>query len=53
MHDEAQDGLEVVPMKRKLGLLCHMHMAAVPCTLTVPQSLQPLVSIGRVECIHT
>lgn len=53
MHDEAQDGLEVMPMERNLGLLRHVHMSAVPCALAVPQSFQPFVPIGRMERVNT
>lgn len=53
MHDEAQDGLEVMPMERDLGLLRHVHMPAVPRALAVPQSFQSFVPIGRMECVNT
>ena len=49
MHDESHDGLEVVSMEGDLGLLGHVHVSGMPGTLTVPQSLHPLTTVGRLE----
>ncbi len=53
MHDEAHDGFEVVSMKCDLRLLGHVDASGVPGPLAVPQPLQPLATIGGLECVYS
>ncbi len=53
MHDEAHDCLEVVTMEGDLRLLGHVHPAGVPGPLAVPDPLQTLAAIGRLEELRT
>ena len=52
VHDEAQDGLEVVAVEGHLRLLCHVYVPGVPGALAVAQALQPLAPVGRMEHVH-
>ena len=53
MHDEADDGLEVVAMEGDLALLGHVHSPGMPGATATADTLHPLPPIGRLKCVDS
>ena len=53
MHDESNDGFEVVSVEGHLTLFGHVHPSGVPGATATAHPFHPLTSIGRLESVYT
>ena len=49
MHDEAHDGLEVVPVEGHLTLFGHVHPTGVPGPAATPHAIHTFPAVRRLK----